>query len=485
MKKTKISILLILILSMVIFSSKCVQAFSNSVELDKKAIIFGKVEADEKDNGVGSMQIDETIAGSNYKLYYQVVIFPDDDYKKWIGGGLTAEESQSLVPDFVEGKWIETTDKSFYIDRTKLGMADHSTVWAKLVKADNTEVYNYQTYAIGGVLEEDDTKQTPTSSDDAQNGNNIPSTNTSTAQITITDGNGGDFSKGNLTTSACVKIDGINFDSSKAYYVAVTRTKTEPTYDKSNFAELNKTTKLAKISGTLEENGDLYVWLYEEDTSLTGNHEHSTLIAGQKVERPQYPSYGNRIIYAGLSKAFSTNIPRLQTDLMTYRARKITVKIGKVTDGKILNKIKNKDASGMADLLSYAKSATAELTTTVNSTSNLTTGNSVDLSKLNAEKGAYYYVYFVMDDENGTYYPIEDINLLYSIGNNILCNQNEDGFKWDIAEDDAGDVVENKKDDTVAPSNLAKTGEKAGIIILIAVVGISALIYNIKSRKLY
>lgn len=35
-------------------------------------------------------------------------------------------------------------------------------------------------------------------------------------------------------------------------------------------------------------------------------------------------------------------------------------------------------------------------------------------------------------------------------------------------------------------SNLtAKTGEGIGIIILIAVVGIGALIYNIKSRKLY
>lgn len=469
MKKTRIFILLTFIILMVIFSSKCVQAFSSSVEIDKNAIIFGKVEADEKNNGVGSMKIDETTVGSNYKLYYQVVIFPDDDYKKWIGGGLTAEEKQLLVPDFIEGKWIETTDKSFYIDRTKLGMADHSTVWAKIVKSDNTEVYNYQTYAIGGVLLDD--------------GSNNPSANESTAQITITDGNGGTFSKGNLTTSACVKIDGINFNSNKTYYVAVTHTKTEPTYDKSNFAVLDQSTKLARISGALEENGDLYVWLYEEDSSK----EHITLISGQKVERPEYPSYGNRIVYGGLSHAFFTNVPRLHTDLTAYRARKITVKIGKVTDTKILNKIKNKDASGMADLLSYAKTASADLTTTINSTTNLVTGNSIDVSSLNAQKGVYYYAYFVMDDENGTYYPIEDINLLYSIGigDNILFNQNEDGFKWDIAEEETEDSVEDKKDDTVATSNLAKTGEKVGIIILIALVGVSALIYNIKSKKLY
>ena len=139
----------------------------------------------------------------------------------------------------------------------------------------------------------------------------------------------------------------------------------------------------------------------------------------------------------------------------------------------------------MADLLSYAKTASADLTTTINSTTDLVTGNSIDASSLNAQKGVYYYAYFVMYDENGTYYPIEDINLLYSIGNNILFNQNEDGFKWDIAEEETGDSVEDKKDDTVAPSNLAKTGEKVGIIILIALVGVSALIYNIKSRKLY
>ena len=110
--------------------------------------------------------------------------------------------------------------------------------------------------------------------------------------------------------------------------------------------------------------------------------------------------------------------------------------------------------------------------------------NSVDLTKLNAVKGAYYYVYFVMDDEDGIYYPIEDVNLLYSICNDILCNQSEDGFKWDIAEE-AGNPVNDRKDDTIAPSSHAKTGEKTGIIILIAIVGISAIIYKMKSKKLY
>lgn len=333
---------------------------------------------------------------------------------------------------------------------------------------------NYQTYSEESVTS-DDTKTTSSNNDSK----NI------SAKLTIVDTNGEDFSKGNLTSSAYLKIDGIDFESNKNYYVAVAHTKTEPTYNKKDFAEVDKKRKSANISGYVEETGDLYVWVYSEESALIADKTHTTLISGEKVERPEYPSYGNRIIYA-FGGEIETNVPR-KGNLESARERKITVKIGKVTDSKILRKIKNKDSSGMSDLLAFAKKTQASFETTINSTS---TCSKLDLSKLDKEKGAYYFIYFVMDDENGTYYPVEDVNLLFSDINNLLFNQSDDGFKWEIS-DEEEKTEENKpteeepKDNTVAPTRLSNTGEKVGILILIAVAGISALIYNVKAKKLY
>lgn len=261
----------------------------------------------------------------------------------------------------------------------------------------------------------------------------------------------------------------------------MTHTKVEPEFNKSNLVTLDKNTNLANVSAALEENGELYLWLFEEDATLVGNTGHKLIINGQKVERPQYPTYGSRIIYSGLSKAFSTNIPRKVDGLSGNRARNITIKIGRVTDTNILNKIKNKDANGMVELLNYAKESTAEYTATINSKSNLATANSVDLSGFKDVKGAYYYAYFVMDDEEQTYYPIEDINLLYSIGNGILCNQNENGFEWNIESDKKED--EQKVDDTIAPTKHPKTGE--GNIFIIAIIcGILSGVALISKKKI-
>lgn len=148
MKKKNIFIIALIVVFMSVLATKCVNAFSGSVEIDKNMIQFGKVEADDKDNGVGYFVIDETKAGTGYKLYYQAVSFPDDDYKKYIGGGLTAEQLKELIPSFDENEWIETTDKSFYIDRAKIKVSNHSTVWAKIVKTDNSTLYNYSTFQL-------------------------------------------------------------------------------------------------------------------------------------------------------------------------------------------------------------------------------------------------------------------------------------------------------------------------------------------------
>ena len=83
-------------------------------------------------------------------------------------------------------------------------------------------------------------------------------------------------------------------------------------------------------------------------------------------------------------------------------ARKINVKIGKVTDKSILRAIKNGETDCLQKLLDYAKNADSIYTGTVP----LGRAESIT-NKLNLVNDEYYYVYMVLDDENGKYFPVE------------------------------------------------------------------------------
>src|SRR5699024_5469195 len=95
-----------------------------------------------------------------------------------------------------------------------------------------------------------------------------------------------------------------------------------------------------------------------------------------------------------------------------YNTRKINLRIGKITDNSILNKIKNNNITGFEELLEYGKTQTAiydnQLTSTKPTNSYFDNGynNNEDapIIDLKLENEAYYYVYAELDDENGKYY---------------------------------------------------------------------------------
>lgn len=206
MKKTKEIIMLLIIFMICVLASNSAKAFSSAIEIDKKAIQFGKVQEDANRNATGSMVIDESKAGSNYKLYYQVVAFPNADYEKYLNSsGMTAEQQYTLIPEYVKENWTESTDKKFTINRRNTGSISKWVVWGKIVSSDNKEYYNFQVYTVGGISSDDEDE----ANEDNNSSNNTPeassqdsnASNNTSAKTTITDGNGENLSKGNITTA--------------------------------------------------------------------------------------------------------------------------------------------------------------------------------------------------------------------------------------------------------------------------------------------
>lgn len=60
-----------------------------------------------------------------------------------------------LIPEFIEGKWIETADGSFKIDRTQFSGKKAFAVWVKLICSDGTIYYDQAIYTTNGTKVEE------------------------------------------------------------------------------------------------------------------------------------------------------------------------------------------------------------------------------------------------------------------------------------------------------------------------------------------
>ena len=100
---------------------------------------------------------------------------------------------------------------------------------------------------------------------------------------------------------------------------------------------------------------------------------------------------------------------------------------------------------------------------------------------------AYYFVYYEAEDENGTYYPIEDIALVQAIKYNdgwTLVNYTDDRFSFE-QENNNQNNNQNNNDDTVAGGKLPQTGETISICIAVTALIILAIAvgYVIKKNR--
>lgn len=341
-----------------------------------------------------------------------------------------------------------------------------------------------------------------------------------------------DFSKAKYELlfdySTDLKISNIKpKDKNTNYYYIITAENKKPTiYKRSNGGLDSEKTKEADYLGInveknylyslnldkyIELNQDLYLWVIEDvglDESYTENGENyisrSTkfVVEGQKLTRPQLPQLNlilKSVTISGGKKdelkysSINFNFPSATEN------RKFKLKIGKVTDKSILQKIQKNDYRGITELLTYAKNNkavyTKDLTTTQRNWYRAEAAL-FDGFKLLDHK-AYYYIYVEFDDENGKYYPIEAVTLgqAWNNSSNVwwdLLAYTSEKFEWnnlsssytdDKKEEVKEETKEEVKDDTIAKDKLPNTGMRMALIISILGLAGTTVFFKIKGNK--
>ena len=231
------------------------------------------------------------------------------------------------------------------------------------------------------------------------------------------------------------------------------------------------------LTNYLETNGDIYIWIAEVQ-----NGEKKIVLTARKIERLEQLPLTKRIV-----GYFSDE---LSGGIFCYEphstSRKINIKIGRVTDDTILRNIRDNKDNAMSDLLSYAKSTGSIFEKTY------TLGENPTMSEnINIKDKAYYFIYFELEDENGKYYPVEDVELYQASVSDryvTLINHTDRNFVYNISEDtgptnDGKDYPNNTVDNTTTPEKIPQTGLGITVIPIIVVLAIIAGTISYKVTK--
>jgi Ig domain protein group 2 domain protein len=437
------------------------------------------------------------------------------------------------LPMYNDSNWTKTTDGSFKVNLTQFSGKKSFSIWAKLVTGTNT-YYDQEIYSMNGTKPTEvsvtsvslnkstldikvgetatltatinptnaTNKNVTWESDNTQiatvdTAGKVTAIKEGTAKITVK------TKDGNYTATCIVTVsknDGIvwtdpsniKFTVTEDFYLKVTGLKEDgkyygfisngkiaPTVPDTGWIEnenLPVTNKPGfSISKYLEKSGDIYVWIYE--TQIVNNvRQNKCIIEAQKIERPALKKIGTRMKCYFFNEETSTHL----YEAYNYEnARKINLKIGKVTDKSILRAIKNGETDCLQKLLDYTKNADSIYTGTV------PLGRSESITnKLNLVNDEYYYVYMVLDDENGKYFPVEDVSLYQALTyekdgktSKNLFDYLNDNFKWNLGNDDT--TIDN----TTATGKLPQTGASIVIYVAITLVIVAGVIFAIKYKK--
>ncbi len=167
--------------------------------------------------------------------------------------------------------------------------------------------------------------------------------------------------------------------------------------------------------------------------------------------------------------------------------RKVTYKLGEVTDTSILNSISKEEADGFTKLLAYAKADTKPLTTgsfNFNGGTYDTANIAKATGKISPDK--YYYVYSVADTVNGKYVPVEDVVVFNGNDDGILTHfafagtQPSDPYTGDTNTTNPTNVT---GDNSIATKKIPQTGATPVFMIVLGSVVLVAGIFVVANKK--
>lgn len=310
-------------------------------------------------------------------------------------------------------------------------------------------------------------------------------TDTSNTKIKFIDSTIGN----NQSVKIC--IEGIATNKDSQYYLYLTNGNNKPTLSVSDTNFINKgyytsqdATRFQNFSQSLtsegeqilEKNGDIYAWIVESKLNSDNKRENKFILESYKVERPALLKLGERFSVYFLKE--ETSVFNHNINGVSNKERKLKVKIGTISDNSILKAIKNNESGNLEKLLTYSKSAKSTYTGTlpINESTSI-------VDKIGVVDGQYYYAYFELDDENGKYYPIEDVMLYQGkvdSSTKVLLNYKDPQYKWNITDDSTSTPT----DTTITPDKkLPQTGEKIAIIGTIGIAAVVTVVLGIKAKK--
>ncbi len=272
-----------------------------------------------------------------------------------------------------------------------------------------------------------------------------------------------------------LKISNIKLPDDEFHSVkyAIANSKTMPEIDKFETTTLSKDkTEIVKyiMEEYVERNGDMYLWIienYEDD-----EEQYEILVDAKKLERPEMPKYTEFFFSTFISDSDTQIV--LNTPAYTEN-RKCTIKIGKITDEKILKEIKDSPSQGFAQLETFAKNSSSIYNKKASLDSSLEVKEKIDLTN-KLENGSYYYMYVVMDDENGKFYPSKGLTLAMATAvkdyYGLFFYGTED-FKWNLKE--TGNIKPaGSEEPSISPDPIPQAGKNA-IIVATIITGIAII----------
>lgn len=231
----------------------------------------------------------------------------------------------------------------------------------------------------------------------------------------------------------------------------------------------------------IQINQDIYAHIVDKADPL-----HPVKIADVKVTKPSFNNYN---YFSSLSHSTKTHTQLLfdiPYDLNNEdMPRKIHYKIGSISDASILRLFKNGDASGFAKLMEYAENDSNplydEVKSPVYANGYAQDGEIIAGSKLT--DNAFYYLYAVLEDEDGKYIPLKSVTLAQA---DVFPDQDYSWYLFfygsrELNFDGVSDPTTPDSDKT--PSVLPATGEKALVFALIGVTVAGVVIFRKKMRK--
>lgn len=338
------------------------------------------------------------IAKKNYenaKVAMSVNATPEEEEKFWEVYMKIAQ----TVPHYTNN-WIETNNTenkaNINFELSNNSNDDYFVIWVKITNGKET-YYNYNTYHVErSVIEENIVTSTPILDDE------LEKRDWENAKFEL---------KKSGISDAIIEVSGVPYKEGRNYYVDISA---EPTYmfllrGKIPLIYNKETNKYVsydvnkKIAMRVEYNRDIYASVVE-DVYEEGTLKYKRRVEFQKLEKYEEPKYSDAFINSEINNNSST---------MTFNFthgnlydRKYQLKIGKVTNKKILNKIKNGEKVGFEELLNYSKETTGIFDEDIeiqkgNTLTYKASGEEPINNIKGLENGEYYFVYVKANDNRG------------------------------------------------------------------------------------